>query len=383
MGLATELLNRPATRYRGTDIDGAILEPEGLWVRGRNLNDLIGTVSFEDALWHLWFERMPTPAEGAALRARLAQYGAHFARGNPSTRAAAAVAQTGVDMVFAAATGLLRDLERPPFDAGEAPGWGADFDTLLGCLAGAPSLMRAALGAPRVDDPGTSHAARVLRAAGASGGGSPHAERVIDALLVAWHGGFGYVTPTVLVPRCAIGTGVSLSQAIAAGFMSSGPNHVGAARSAMQWLRALARRLDDEPDALDAVVRRAIGRVLDESGALLAGFGHPLFEADPRPPRIRALFAEWGFGGRHVDMFDVACDEARKRKNLKPNIDFATGAALLDLGFAEPQWGIGVGLSARIAAMAAHAVERRRRPAFGANSATARRMLAAVPVGWL
>ncbi|MGV4651959.1 citrate/2-methylcitrate synthase, partial [Burkholderia pseudomallei] len=177
--------------------------------------------------------------------------------------------------------------------------------------------------------------------------------------------------------------GPSLSQAIAAGFMSSGPNHVGAARSAMQWLRALARRLDDEPDALDAVVRRAIGRVLDESGALLAGFGHPLFEADPRPPRIRALFAEWGFGGRHVDMFDVACDEARKRKNLKPNIDFATGAALLDLGFAEPQWGIGVGLSARIAAMAAHAVERRRRPAFGANSATARRMLAAVPVGWL
>ncbi|MHA7433582.1 citrate/2-methylcitrate synthase, partial [Burkholderia pseudomallei] len=148
MGLATELLNRPATRYRGTDIDGAILEPEGLWVRGRNLNDLIGTVSFEDALWHLWFERMPTPAEGAALRARLAQYGAHFAHGNPSTRAAAAVAQTGVDMVFAAATGLLRDIERPPFDAGEAPGWGADFDTLLGCLAGAPYLMRAALGAP-------------------------------------------------------------------------------------------------------------------------------------------------------------------------------------------------------------------------------------------
>ncbi len=37
----------------------------------------------------------------------------------------------------------------------------------------------------------------------------------------------------------------------------------------------------------------------------------------------------------------------------------------------------------RIAALAAHAVERRRRPAFGANSATARRMLAAVPVGWL
>ncbi|AOJ82050.1 citrate synthase [Burkholderia savannae] len=383
MGLAPELLKRPATRYRGTDIDGVTLDPEGLWVRERNLNDLIGAVSFEDALWHLWFERLPTPSESAALRARLAQYGVRFAHGNLSTAAAASVAQTGVEMVFAAATGLLRDIERPPFDDAVAAGWGADFDTLLGCLAGAPYLMRAALGQSGVDDPGTSHAARVLRAAGASGAGSPHAERVIDALLVAWHGGFGYVTPTVLVPRCAIGTGVSLSQAIAAGFMSSGPNHVGAARNAMQWLLAVARRIDEEPAGLDAAVRHAIDRVLDESGALLAGFGHPLFEADPRPPRIRALFAEWGFGGRYVDMFDVACDQALRRKSLKPNIDFATGAALLDLGIAEPQWGIGVGLSARIAAMAAHAVERRRRPAFGANSATARRMLAAVPVGWL
>ncbi|NIF75492.1 citrate/2-methylcitrate synthase, partial [Burkholderia sp. Ap-962] len=42
-----------------------------------------------------------------------------------------------------------------------------------------------------------------------------------------------------------------------------------------------------------------------------------------------------------------------------------------------------LGLSARIAAMVAHAVERRQRPAFGVNSATARRLLAAVPVGWL
>ncbi|AJX31092.1 Uncharacterised protein [Burkholderia oklahomensis] len=128
MGLAPELLKRPATRYRGTDIDGAILDPEGLWVRDRNLNDLIGTVSFEDTLWHLWFERMPAPAESAALRARLAQYGAHFARGNPSTRAAANYPPTHLEekvtldeareLVAAAGLADHASVTSPPFGLG-------------------------------------------------------------------------------------------------------------------------------------------------------------------------------------------------------------------------------------------------------------------------
>ncbi|MBY4827598.1 citrate/2-methylcitrate synthase, partial [Burkholderia contaminans] len=50
------LLGRPATRHRGTDIDGATLEPEALRVRDLDLNALIGATTFEGALAHLWFD---------------------------------------------------------------------------------------------------------------------------------------------------------------------------------------------------------------------------------------------------------------------------------------------------------------------------------------
>ncbi|MGI0502518.1 citrate/2-methylcitrate synthase, partial [Burkholderia sp. ZZQ-2] len=41
------MLGRPATRHRGTDIDGATLEPEALRVRDLDLNALIGATTFE------------------------------------------------------------------------------------------------------------------------------------------------------------------------------------------------------------------------------------------------------------------------------------------------------------------------------------------------
>ena len=381
MHAPTDFRPRPATRYRGTDIDGPTLAPEGLWVRGNNLNDLIGAVSFEHALWQLWFGCPPAAEEIDAVRVRLAAFGADFARGNACVGATAAVAGAGVDMVFAAAAGLMRDVGPLAVEVRRTD-WDDDFDDLLACLAGAPHLMCAALATRPAADAGASHARRLLDAAGATRR-DPVAERVMDALLVAWHAGFGYITPTVLVPRCAIGTGVTLAQAIAAGFMSSGPLHVGAARAAMHWLQATAG--DEVPDAHTdpARVRAAVDSALDEPGTLLSGFGHPLFEQDPRPPHLRALLQELGAGGRYLSMYDVACARAAERKGLHPNIDFITAAALLDLGIREPRWGVAVGLCARIAAMGAHAVERRRRPAFGVNGATARKWLAAVPVGWL
>jgi citrate synthase len=376
------LLTQRATRYRGTDIDGPTLAPEGLWVRGRDLNSLIGAVSFEAAVWHLWFERLPDPAEHAAMVDRMQALARAYIFCGKGAEAVDCVSALGVEMVFAAATGFLCGVDSV-ISCANAKGSqpvvaDADFDVLLACIVIAPYLMRAALGREAAAvEPAASHAERVWRlsADAQDSAGAERAVAVVDALLIAWHAGFGYITPTVLAPRCAIGTGVTLVQAIAAGFMASGPKHVGAALEAMQWMRDLP--LEDE------AVEAAVDAALDGPGALLFGFGHPLFLADPRPPHIRQLMQDADFGGPYLRRFDAACRRARARKGLNPNIDFITAAALLDAGVSEPQWGVGVGLCARIAAMAAHAVERRARPPFGVNSATARRLLAAVPVGWL
>jgi citrate synthase len=379
------LLARPTTRYRGTDIDGPTLEPEGLWVRGKSLNELIGTVDFETALWHLWHEVFPNPEQLQAMRDRLDAFSQYLATDPQAIRAAAAAAAHGVDAIFATATGLMRGTEEVITAANlqsEEPrhhSWDDDFDQLLACIAMAPYAMRAALGNHTIGNArNTSHALRMATLMGVDAEEDAEiAAHVLDALLVAWHAGFGYITPTVLVPRCVIGTGVSLAQAVAAGFMASGPNHVGAAQEAMRWLATVAAE-DNEGTGASAV-----DDILDDKQKFLFGFGHPLFIADPRPPHLRALFNSWGFAGKHLALFDTVCNRAKERKGLNPNIDFITAAALLDLGIRDSRWGVGLGLCARIAAMTAHAVERRRRPAFGVNSATARKLLAAVPAGWL
>ncbi|UEP38920.1 citrate/2-methylcitrate synthase [Burkholderia ambifaria] len=393
------LLGRPAGRHRGTDIDGATLEPEALRVRDLDLNTLIGTTTFEGALAHLWFDVAPGSdahrAHRAALGARLAAFATALAPGSAAQCVAADLGAAGVAPVFAAASGLLRGFDDVLARVdGHAPD-DADLDAMLLCVAAAPFLLHAAIeGRPfaaRHDDAAASldhastHAQRMLALTGATRDDAP-AQAAMDMLLVAWHAGFGYITPTVLAPRVAIGTGVTLTQAIAAGFLASGPSHVGAALEAMHWLGALAGSVPGGTAAphaaLDAAGRTAIDAALDAKRTLY-GFGHPLFVADPRPPHMRRQFGERGFDGAYLTLFDACCAQADARRALRPNIDFLTAATLLDLGVAAPSWGVGIGLGARIAAMAAHAVERRRRPAFGVNSATARRLLAAVPVGWL
>ncbi|WP_173678656.1 citrate/2-methylcitrate synthase [Burkholderia singularis] len=397
------LLGRPATRHRGTDIDGATLAPdEALRVRSVDLNALIGAVTFEGALAHLWFDVAPGSsahtARETAIRERLAAHAAAFARGSAAQDVAAGMGAAGVAPVFAAAAGLLRGLDDALGRLAADPRCDADLDAMLACAAVAPLLLHAAIeGRPyaaaasaagdTLRDPAATQAQRMLALTGATRRG-PAADAAMDALLVAWHAGFGYITPTVLAPRVAIGTGVTLVQAVAAGFMASGPSHVGAALEAMGWLATLAAAATSEPavpaarETLEAAARAAIDDDLDAKRTLY-GFGHPLFVADPRPPHLRRLFAARGFDGPYLTLFDACCAHADARRGLHPNIDFLTAAALLELGVAAPSWGVGVGLGARIAAMCAHALERRQRPAFGVNSATARRLLAAVPVGWL
>lgn len=379
---AQSLFGGPRTLYRGTNIDGATLEPnEGLWVRGRNLNDLIGSVDFPTALWLAWFGNLPSTTQSQAIDAVLVRIASHLSQEPAYRRGIEAVAAGGAGIVQAAACGLLGDLatlENIALIEASAHGLPthADFIQGLVSMASTPHFLHAALGYAAHGAVPNKHAEAVLAAMGATRIDALSI-RVIDALLVAWHAGFGYITPTVLVPRTAIGTGVSIAQAVAAGFMASGPNHVGAAEEAMTWLKTISAQ------ASPGDIRQAVDHALDQPGNLLFGFGHPLFVQDPRPPHLRALFAEWGFGGRYLEVFDVVCAHVLERKGLRPNIDFITAAALLDLGVTQARWGVGLGLCGRVTAMVAHAIERRDRPAFGVGSKAARTLLATAPVGWL
>ena len=345
-----------------------------------------------------WFDVAPGSAahraHEAAIGARLAAFADALAPGSAAQSVAADLGAAGVAPVFAAASGLLRGFDDVTARThGDAPD-DADLDTMLLCAAAAPFLLHAAIeGRPfaaRHDSigaslAGTSNRRNMLVLTGATRTDAP-AQAAMDMLLVAWHAGFGYITPTVLAPRVAIGTGVTLTQAIASGFLASGPSHVGAALEAMQWLAALAQSVPGgtgaPPAALDAAGRAAIDATLDAKRTLY-GFGHPLFVADPRPPHMRARFAAQRLRRRVRDAVRRVLRAGRCPPLASAEHRFPDGRDAARTRCRHAVVGRRRRLGARIAAMAAHAVERRRRPAFGVNSATARRLLAAVPVGWL
>ncbi|MCG0583011.1 citrate/2-methylcitrate synthase, partial [Burkholderia cenocepacia] len=87
------LLGRPTTRHRGTDIDGATLDPEALRVRDLDLNALIGATTFEGALAHLWFDVAPGStdhrAHEATIGARLTAFADALAPGSVAQSIAA------------------------------------------------------------------------------------------------------------------------------------------------------------------------------------------------------------------------------------------------------------------------------------------------------
>lgn len=185
--------------------------------------------------------------------------------------------------------------------------------------------------------------------------------RLFDIVLVAFHAGWGVLPPTTLVPRIVAGTGVNTAQAMAAGFLASGPYHVGAIEHGMKLYKAIADEFlatnassptsaDVERFAFDATVRRI------ESGEILGGYGHPLLRKDPRPIHMRRLMCEMNAEGIYVDIYDGVVRAMLDKKGVVPNVDGMTGAILLHLGF-QVEHGTGLFLHARSAAMLAHIIE--------------------------
>jgi citrate synthase len=85
--------------------------PEGVWFRGRPIEELIGTYSVADLLWLLVVGEDPEPASSRLLEAVLVA-GASFGPRAPSIAVARMAATCGVPMngVLASAVGLLGDV---------------------------------------------------------------------------------------------------------------------------------------------------------------------------------------------------------------------------------------------------------------------------------
>ena len=185
---------------------------------------------------------------------------------------------------------------------------------------------------------------------------------LFDVVLVAFHGGFGLLPPTTFVPRIVAGTGVTTAQALAAGFLASGPYHVGATEEAMRFYASVgtqfqAEHASSETSAaqLEEYAYQVASKRL-EDGKTVGGFGHPLLRKDPRPSHVRRTLVDMKVDSPWFDIYDGIVRCMREKKGVPPNVDGITGAILLHLGF-RSEHGTGLFLLARAAAMLAHIIE--------------------------
>lgn len=186
--------------------------------------------------------------------------------------------------------------------------------------------------------------------------------QLLDIVLVAFHGGFGLLPPTTFVPRIVAGTGVNTAQAMAAGYLASGPYHVGAIEFAMAFYVEVARAFKEKHGDGKATAGQLEQFAYDmtsaemDAGEIIGGFGHPLLRKDPRPIHMRRLLCDRNAEGVYLDIYDGVNRCMQDRKGVPPNVDGICGAILLHLGL-QPQHGVGMFLLARSAAMLAHIIE--------------------------
>ncbi|HSX19368.1 MAG TPA: citryl-CoA lyase [Candidatus Saccharimonadales bacterium] len=170
-------------------------------------------------------------------------------------------------------------------------------------------------------------------------------EKMLEAILTIAidHG----VEPaSVVAARHIYSGGSPIQAAVAGGILALGEFHGGAIEAAMDNFKKY------EPLGV-----KKLKEDFAKSGDRVAGFGHRLYDTDPRTQKLIELAKENGFLGKYVK-FAISLEEELSKggKKLPLNIDGIIAALLLEMGF-NPKVGKGVFIIARTPGLVAHVVE--------------------------
>lgn len=175
-----------------------------------------------------------------------------------------------------------------------------------------------------------------------------NSEKMLDAILTITID-HGVEPPSVVVARNVYSGGSPLQAAVAAGVLALGEYHGGAIEAAMENFLKYCPPAGDGADKLVGDFAKA--------GERVAGFGHRLYETDPRTVTLVRIAKELGFYGRYVKFAEVVEEKLSKGgKRLPLNIDGIIAALLLEMDF-NPKVGKGVFIIGRTPGLVAHVVE--------------------------
>jgi len=350
-----------AAETRLSRVDG---QAGRLTIGGFPIGDLAPRASYEEVLFLLWNDRLPTASELGELRAELARR-----RGIPDVGARAMIEAARSDihpmdaLRIGAASLALRD--RAPLSETRQ----ANTDRALDLIAAFPTLVaaywRASIGTAPVDpDPDLGHAANYLyMLTGEKPLGS--AVRALETYLntVVDHG----MNASTFAARVIVSTRSDMNSAICGAIGAlKGPLHGGAPGPALDMVFAIQQEsLRARRDVAD-VAREWVEKKIS-SGERIMGFGHRVYRV--RDPRAEVLDAAAAllFAGRddraiYVDARIVekeilaALARAKPGRRLRTNVEFYTALVLhgigLNVDLFSPTFAVG-----RVGGWTAHVLE--------------------------
>ena len=169
-------------------------------------------------------------------------------------------------------------------------------------------------------------------------------EKMLNAIFVISidHG----VEPaSVVAARNIYASGSPVQAAVAGGVLAFGEFHGGAIEDTMNTFKKY-----------QPLGAKILSQDFAKSGKRVSGFGHRLYEEDPRTVRLIELARDYGFYGKYVKFAQEVEQEISKGKKLPLNIDGIIAALLLEMDF-NPKVGKGVFIIARVPGLVAHVVE--------------------------
>ncbi len=183
---------------------------------------------------------------------------------------------------------------------------------------------------------------------------------LLEACLVAGvdHGPHA---PSIAISRMAVSCGLPLNGAMASAINALDDVHGGAGQQCMELMQAIDHDAGGGPASADAVAR-GVDAWIAEHGKVIPGFGHRWHGIDPRAVKLLQLMrdaqAAGVINGRFAQLGSAieSLLQGRKGVPIPMNIDGATAAVFLELGFAPPL-GRGLFILSRSVGILAHAWE--------------------------
>lgn len=337
---------------RTSRVDG---ELGSLHIAGYPLEELAPQAEFEETVWLLWHDRLPTPAELETFRQELAARRMLPDVAVSVLRRAAQAGATPMAALAAAATTLpWRSDPEPSVLDSESLTLLARLPMAVACF----ERLRQGLEPVASPDSSASLAGSFLFHLKGSEP-KPEEVRALNTYLntVVDHG----ANASTFTARVIVSTGADLTSAVVGALGAlSGPLHGGAPGPALEQVLEIG-----EVERAEEVLRAKLA-----AGERLMGFGHRVYKVrDPRA-EVLSLAARrlYSSGATDPKLYDLAkaveevavrlLDEVKPGRRLRTNVEYYTALLLHGLGF-HTELFTSVFAMSRVAGWLAHAREQR------------------------